>query len=381
MLDEDNMLDEDKLKKLVEWFVYEGPFRKMLSKWSEDSSRDWYTKITVEMRQNVYRYLAQQEHVESAINLSNVVIQLVAFCGEENRKKTVEEWKKIADFNGPYAKTKSWSRNSYWEDLEKSEPELLQASQAFLNSEFKDSLNRITACGANVKDACAFMTSCIDPLTDGGKRFMHGRWQRFVEDNRIRQEHEKRQAAATAWAEKRREVTQKLKEMQELPLEELIEKCTDGLEFVEGDDDTFNMFRIMNGFKIAALLLQEKNDLDSNRRFLKLIADTSHSIWYAQERANIPDDNLRVQLANGILTLVNNKLEEERRKLEANRDAQPRAPEPAPEPAQPDVTPAPRKPFNLFDASTWGRRARASQALPSAQCRVACLLKELDECR
>jgi len=376
------MLDEE-LKTLVEWFVYDGPFDKMLLKWSQDASKDWYTKITVEMRQNVYRYIAQEQHVESAINLSNVVIKLVAFCGEENRKKTVEEWKKIADFNGPYAEYKSWSRNSYWDELEKSEPELLQASQAFLKSEFNDCLNRITTCGANVKDACAFMTSCIEPLTDGGKRFMHGLWQGFVEQNRIRQEHEKRQAAATAWTEKRREVTQKLKEMQELPLEELIEKCTDGLETVEGDDDTFNMFRVMNGFKEEALVLQKKNDLDSNRRFLKLIADTTTSIWYAQQRANIPENDLRVELANGILTLVNNKLEEERRKLEANRDAQPRAPEPAPEPAQPDATPAAPKPFSVLHPSTWGwgHRARASQALPSAQCRVACLLQELDECR
>jgi hypothetical protein len=212
----EHMLSDEELNTLVEWFVYDGPFSKMLLKWSKDASRDWFTNITAEMRQKVYEDIATD--VESAKKLSTVILKLVAFCGEENRKKTVEEWKKIASFNGPYAEYKPWSRNSYWEDLEKSEEELLEGSQAFLKSELKDCLNRITACGADVKDACAFMTSCIEPLTDGGKRFMHGRWQGFVEQNRIRQEHEKRQAAATAWTEKRREVTQKLKEMQELSI-------------------------------------------------------------------------------------------------------------------------------------------------------------------
>ena len=180
----EHMLSDQELQTLVEWFVYEGPFSEMLLKWSKDVSRDWFTKITAEMRQKVYEDIATD--VESAKKLSTVILKLVAFCGEENRNKTVEEWKEIASFSGPFPAFKSWSRNNYWD--EKSENDLLAEKHLFLVSEFKDSLNRVTACGADVTVACDFMTSCIEPLDDGHQRFMHARWQGFVDQNRIRKE-------------------------------------------------------------------------------------------------------------------------------------------------------------------------------------------------
>jgi hypothetical protein len=192
------MLSDQELQTLVEWFVYEGPFSEMLLKWSKNDERAWYTKITAEMRQKVYDDIAND--VESAINLSNVILKLVAFCGEENRKKTVEEWKEIASLDVEKKAYKPYSKNSHWEELEKSPDALLQASQAFLESEFKDSLNRVTACGADVTVACDFMTSCIEPLDDGYQRFMHGMWKGFVDQNRIRKEQDTHKHIAPAAA-------------------------------------------------------------------------------------------------------------------------------------------------------------------------------------
>ena len=180
----EHMLSDQKLQTLVVWIVSSAPFSEMLLEWSKDASRDWSTKITVEMRQKVYEDIAND--VESAKKLSTVILKLVAFCGEENRNKTVEQWQKIAWFSGPFPAFKSWSRNNYWD--EKSENDLLAEKHLFLVSEFKDSLNRVTACGADVTVACDFMTSCIEPLDDGHQRFMHARWQGFVDQNRIRKE-------------------------------------------------------------------------------------------------------------------------------------------------------------------------------------------------
>ena len=157
--------------------MYDGPFPEMLLEWSKDDTRAWYTKTTPETRKQKYDDIAND--VKSAINLSNVILKLVAFCGEENRKKTVEQWQKIAWFSGPFPAFKSWSRNDYWD--EKSENDLLAEKHLFLVSEFKDSLNRVTACGADTRAACVFMTSCIEPLSDGGTRFKHELWKEFVD--------------------------------------------------------------------------------------------------------------------------------------------------------------------------------------------------------
>jgi len=178
------MLYEDELKTLVEWFVYEGPFSEMLLAWSKNDERDWFTTITAETRQKKYDDIATD--VESAIKLSTVILKLVAFCSEETRNKTVEEWQKIAWFSGPFPAFKSWSRYNHWDV--KSENDLLAEKHLFLVSEFKDSLNRVTACGADVAVACDFMTSCIEPLDDGHNNFMHARWQGFVDQNPIRKE-------------------------------------------------------------------------------------------------------------------------------------------------------------------------------------------------
>jgi len=178
------MLSDQELQTLVEWFVYDGPFSEMLLAWSKNDERAWYTKTTPETRKQKYDDIAND--VESAQKLSTVILKLVAFCGEENRKKTVEEWKEIASFSGPFPAFKSWSRNNYWD--EKSENDLLAEAHLFLVSELKDTLNRITVCGADTRAACVFMTSCIEPLDDGHQRFMHARWQGFVDQNRIRKE-------------------------------------------------------------------------------------------------------------------------------------------------------------------------------------------------
>ena len=151
------MLSDQKLQTLVEWFVYDGPFPEMLLAWSKNDERAWYTKTTPETRKQKYDDIAND--VKSAINLSNVILKLVAFCGEENRNKTVEQWQKIASFSGPFPAFKSWSRNNYWD--EKSENDLLAEAHLFLVSELKDTLNRITVCGADTRAACVFMTSCI----------------------------------------------------------------------------------------------------------------------------------------------------------------------------------------------------------------------------
>ena len=188
-------------------------------------------------------------------------------------------------------------------------------------------------------------------------------------------------ARESALAEKREDLRQKLTEMQNLPLKDLIDHCTDGLEVVEGDDVHNNMFKVMNGFKQAALLLRQTTNLDSNYNFLQLIEVTSRNIWQAESRSGIPADDPRVEHANSILTLVNHALQRQRKLLELERDAQSHETAPAPQPAQPDATPMPKKPFSYIDPRTWANGAQPSQELTSPQCRVACLLQQLDECK
>jgi hypothetical protein len=123
--------------------------------------------------------------------------------------------------------------------------------------------------------------------------------------------------------------------MEKLSLQDLIATCTDGLDVVTGDDDFFNIFRVMNGFKQEALTLsKEPINLDSNHQFLKLIQVTTINIIQTVRRAGIADDEPRVELAEATLTHVNNILQKQRKLLEAARDAKSRETAPA---AQPDA--------------------------------------------
>ena len=358
------MLGSDDFDNLAAWFVDDGLFGEMLRKWELDDSRAWYTKTTPQTRKQVAADL--RNDFDSAKKISRMVLQIVASCGEEYQAKTVDEWKKDIKIDAHFV------------------------------SEVNDYLNLITVCGVDTRAACDIMISCVQQQSDGTFNFNQGILKVNMEHiqtqqkTRARQDElknkqrqaELEQARESALSETRHQLNKRLGEMKHLALKDLIDHCTDGLEVVEGDDDVFNMFKFMNDFKQAALtLLKVPATLTSNHQFLKLIEDTSRNIWHAESRASIPPDDPRVEHANSILTLVNHALQQQRKQLEEQRDATPDTAPPTEPNAQPDATPTPRKPFSVFDASTWRRRAQPSQELTSPQCRVACLLQQLDECK
>ena len=357
------MLKDKELNELVEWFVTARYFHKILSEWSAENS-------TTTSTARVAQYLRNDK---MAKEISIVILKDVTQHSEESwdytvQQNTLEQWKTIASYNGP---PRYGSYSKYQEQWNAKTPEqLLQDAHANLVYTVKKYLTDIRDCGADTRTACEKMISC-----NTGFVFSQDRWNTFVENNKKKNALEIVRLEQESKDRKLQDVEnmrQKFQEMKTLPLQDLIMKCTDGLETVKGDDPSLNIFNVMNEFKQAVLVLS-KEEIDA---FSMLIQTTYRKIREVQKQTNIPDDDLRLQLANGILSLVLDHVQQQRRILQAKA-------EPAPEPAQPDATPAAPKPFSVLHPSTWGwgHRARASQALPSAQCRVACLLKELDECR
>lgn len=381
------MLGSDDFDNLAAWFVDGGLFGEMLRKWELDDSRAWYTKTTPQTRKQVAADLRNDS--ELAKKISRMVLQIVTSCGEEYQ---IFEWQYIISYNGPFPE---WNVNEDRWKVKSNEEKKIDAHLHFV-SEVNDYLNLITVCGVDTRAACAIMISCVQQHSDGTFHFNQGMLKDKVDHIQTEQKKKARQdelknkqrqaeleqARESALSETRHQLNERLGEMKHLELEDLIDHCTDGLEVVEGDDDVFNMFKVMNGFKQAALtLLNVPATLTSNHKFLKLIETTYRNIWHAESRVSIPADDPRVEHANSILTLVNLALQQQRKQLEEQRDATPDTAPPTEPNAQPDATPRPEKTFSLIDPRTWRRRAQPSQELTSPQCRVACLLRQLDECK
>ncbi len=155
-------------------------------------------------------------------------------------------------------------------------------------------------------------------------------------------------------------------------LTDLIAACTEGPDVVTGDDDYFNMFTVMNGFKQEALkLLKRPTNLDTNHEFLKLIEVTYTNVMQTVGHASIAEDDERVQLATARITEVNNALQKQRKQLEEQRDAT-RDTAPPPEPKAPtEETSTPKPPVS------WWSRERGEEQ--SSRERIRQLLSRMQE--
>ena len=86
----------------------------------------------------------------------------------------------------------------------------------------------------------------------------------------------------------------------------LFEHCTDGIDIVDGDDNYFNIHRIMNVLKVQALPIFEKPiDIVSIHRLTSMVSTALTNIQQTVSRASIPENDERLVLAkNHIRNLV-----------------------------------------------------------------------------
>ena len=381
------MLGSDDFDNLTAWFVDGGLFEKILGKWELDNSRAWRTGTTPQTRKKVAVDLRNDS--DSAKKISTMILQIVTSCGE---KYQIDEWQYIISYNRPLPE---WNVNEDKWKVKSNEEKKIDAHLHFV-SEVNDYLNLITVCGVGTREACDYIILCIWQQDNGDFRFNHTKWKAFVDkikkeqdynalkadlDNKQRQA-ELQKARESALSEKRQQLQQKLKEMENFTLEDLIAHCTDDLGSIEyfQDDDVYNIFNIMNEFKIkASKILESPPDIASNLSFLQLMSATYRkTIPVDQLRISQADEDPRVELARSIITLVHDALKKQKKQLEEQIDAQSHETAPAPQPAQPDATPTP--------ATTWWDKLRFWEKKLShdnyhSQCRVACLLQQLDECK
>ena len=156
-----------------------------------------------------------------------------------------------------------------------------------------------------------------------------------------------------------------LKELPEVNLEKLIETCTEGLDVVEGDEDGFNMWTVMTGFKQEALLLlKQPTNLETNSTFWKLIKATSENVT----RASIAPGDDRVQLAKFRIMEVLNAIQKQRKQLQEQIDTTPVTK------AETEEKSTQKRPFSWFKPSTW-RQGEAQ----SSHDRIRQLLSRMQE--
>ena len=86
----------------------------------------------------------------------------------------------------------------------------------------------------------------------------------------------------------------------------LFEHCTDGIDIVDGDDNYFNIHRIMNVLKVHALpIFENPIDIDSIHQLTSMIQIALTNIQQTVSRASIPENDERLVLArNHIRNLV-----------------------------------------------------------------------------
>lgn len=341
------MLSE-KHNEVLRWFVYGGVLDEWLNDWEKGETMNLYR------RTQVTRGLAENDREKGkllAAQFCNVFLKIVCSKFKDRETWTSQEWV------------------------------INMRNDTEIKKEFHEYLDRIAICGIDdIRGACDFVISCVDKNTDGNYIFNSDRYdtqtkerkekRRMQDEEHTKQRLARENAEAHAWAERRmaelrrdypieqyqRQKETTAQEKKEPDLEDLIATCTDGLDVVTGDDDLFNMFRVMNGFKQEALrLLQGPINLASNHQFLKLIEDTYRNVMQAVSRASIAEDDSRVQLAKARITQVNNALQKQRQELEQQRDATPATAAPSEAKAETEEKATAKRPFSLLKPWTWRR--------------------------
>ena len=104
-------------------------------------------------------------------------------------------------------------------------------------------------------------------------------------------------------------------------LEILFEHCTDGIGIVEGDDNFFNMHRIMNVLKVQALPIFEKPiDIDSIHLLTSMIRTALTNIQRTVSHASIPENDERLVLAKNHIRNLVIELRKQRNLLTERKD-------------------------------------------------------------
>ena len=101
----------------------------------------------------------------------------------------------------------------------------------------------------------------------------------------------------------------------------LFEHCTDGIDIVDGDDNYFNIHRIMNVLKVQALpIFENPIDIDSIHLLTSMIRTALTNIQRTVSHASIPDNDERLVLAKNHIRKLVTELTNQRNLLIEKKD-------------------------------------------------------------
>ena len=101
----------------------------------------------------------------------------------------------------------------------------------------------------------------------------------------------------------------------------LFEHCTDGIDIVDGDDNYFNIHRIMNVLKVQALpIFENPIDIDSIHLLTSMIRTALTNIQRTVSHASIPENDERLVLAKNHIRNLVIELRKQRNLLTEQKD-------------------------------------------------------------